>query len=178
MATLPINMPTMQMGGRPDDYLPYLDQLNGSMTGMDQLIRSYEIAQPREMDMRAARNNTRQALFARGLDGPLAATVEADAANRVVDAFGRRRDETLQGLYGNRANLAMQIQQAEWQRRVLLHQQEMARRQAMADRDAGIFGLIGAGLGGVAGGIFGGPGGAMAGASLGGGLGSALGDFL
>jgi len=158
--------------------LPYAENLYSDMEYLQRAIEELMTTQAPEYLLSGALNGARQEAYSRGLDGPLAAAVAANARTNALNQWNQQKFGRLQEMVALSGNLALTTQQQEWQRRMAEYARKLAAAQAEAGKNADIGAMIGTGAGGALGGYFGGPAGAGAGANIGGGIGSAVGGGL
>jgi hypothetical protein len=150
-----------------------MTEMDQGVLGLNNLINQTQSSAPPGADMNTIRMGARQGVYAQGLEGPLAASVENRAVGDFTNAWTRDRDARLMQLMGQRSDLVSRLQQMEYLRRMDTYQRMLAEKQAKEARQRGLFNTIGTIAGAGIGGLIGGP----AGIGIGGQFGTGLGDL-
>lgn len=161
----------MKLGQGPGDYLPYTQEYDDSMKAIGDMIAQTNTMSAPQNDLNAVRNSARQSAFTSGLDGPLAAQIEANAQAGYIDLFQKAKMDRLAVLHQLRTGLITKAQADEYMRRQDAWMREQQRRAAAAQKEQGMWRTAGT-VGGALIGTLVAPGiGTGIGAQLGGGLG-------
>lgn len=155
------------VGGPSSGSLPFQNEQGSALA---QLYRDIMGQGANEQDLNMARDRARQEAVARGINGPLAATIGGTAQASVINDAARRRNDQLMRLVGLTGDVQGQEQNRRTQSYQMQQASEAARRGDQAGFLSALLGLLGGGIGAG----IGGP----AGAGVGFGLGQAGGNIL